>query len=262
MKKTIIIIVLIVCGTFLGWQIYQKATASLQGGSRRRGQPPVAVEVSQVKKTSIVEMGNFTGSLNAYMEYKMAAKVSGRLERILVHIGDVLQQGQVVAELDNAEYREEVLQAEAELAMARASLLERRTLLGNAQRELDRTLALRKTKIASESQLDAAQSEVNTLKSKLEVVLAQIAQKEAALKMAQVRLDYTKLVVKHQNEAHRLVVGERYVDQGALVTSNTPIISVLEIGKLIAAIHVIERDYSKIRPGLAAELTTDAFPDP
>ncbi len=260
MKKAIIAIVLISCAILLGWQIFQKATASLQQGGRRRGQPPVAVELSPVSKTTIVEVGSFTGSLNAYMEYKMAPKVSGRLERILVHIGDVLHKGQVVAELDSAEYQEEVLQAEAGLEMARATLAENRTLLGNAERELGRTQSLRKTKIASESQLDAALSEVNTLKAKLQLAQAQIAQKEAALKVARVHLGYTKLVVQHQDQAHRLVVGERYVDQGALITSNTPIISVLEIGKLIAAVHVIERDYSKIRPGLAAELTTDAFP--
>ena len=252
---------MIVCGSLLGWQIYEKATASMQGsGGRRRGQPPVAVELSPVKKATIVERGQFTGSLKAYVEYKLAPKVSGRVESILVHIGDILRPGQVVAELDSAEYQEAVLQAQAELEEARANLIERRTLLGNAERELGRTQSLRQTKIASESQLDAAQSEVNTLQAKLRVVQAQIAQQEASLKLAQVRLDYTKLAVKNQDNSLRLVVGERYVDQGALVTSSTPIISVLEIGRLTAAIYVIERDYSKIKPGLTAELTTDAFP--
>jgi RND family efflux transporter MFP subunit len=46
-----------------------------------------------------------------------------------------------------------------------------------------------------------------------------------------------------------------------MLAPNTPIASVLDIGKLIAAIHVIERDYPKIQLGLEAIISTDAFPE-
>ncbi|MGD8882138.1 MAG: efflux RND transporter periplasmic adaptor subunit, partial [Desulfobacterales bacterium] len=58
---------------------------------------------------------------------------------------------------------------------------------------------------------------------------------------------------------HR-VVGERYVDEGAMLAPNTPIVSILDIGTLIAVINVIERDYPKIQAGLEAVISTDAFP--
>jgi len=46
-----------------------------------------------------------------------------------------------------------------------------------------------------------------------------------------------------------------------MLASNTPIVSIIDIGKLIAAIHVIEQDYPKISVGQEATVSTDAFPD-
>ncbi|MDP7417329.1 MAG: efflux RND transporter periplasmic adaptor subunit, partial [Desulfobacterales bacterium] len=56
------------------------------------------------------------------------------------------------------------------------------------------------------------------------------------------------------------VVGERFVDEGAMLAPNTPIISILDIGVLTAVIHVIERDYPKVRIGQEAVITSDAYP--
>ena len=44
-----------------------------------------------------------------------------------------------------------------------------------------------------------------------------------------------------------------------MLAANTPIVSIFDIYTLIAAIHVIERDYSKIRPGMKAAVSTDAY---
>ena len=95
---------------------------------------------------------------------------------------------------------------------ARTQEVERKTALENAKREYDRTVALRQKKIASESQLDAAASEYKAQQAKLKVALAQVSQMEAALKMADVRLSYTKIRVPENNIHGYRVVGERYVD--------------------------------------------------
>ena len=169
MKKFFIILLLVCGASLLGWQIYEKASSSLQGGERRRRQPVVAVELSPVERKSIIEIGNFTGSLYPQSQYILAPKIAGRVEKILVNIGDQVREDQLVALLDSAEHQENVLQAEAELEVTKANLLERRNLLENAMREMGRTKELRKTRIASVSQLDAAQSEVNTQQAKLRV---------------------------------------------------------------------------------------------
>ena len=259
-KKCFVTIIILVGLGFLGWQIYQKASDSRKGFKRERRKVSVAVEVASVKKASIREVASFTGSLYPISEFILAPKIAGRLEKILVNIGDKVKGGQLVAVLDDDEYRQQVSQAKAELEVARANLQERKNTMENVKREYGRTVALRKKKIASESKLDAAESEFKTQQAKLKVAIAQIAQKEAALKIAKVRLSYARIQVPENHITGYQVVGERFVDEGALLAPNTPIVSILDIKKLIAAIHVIERDYPRIQPGLEAVISTDAFP--
>ena len=260
MKKSFVIIIVLAGLGFLGWQIYQKASDSRKGFKHERQNVPVAVEVVLIKKASIRQVGNFTGSLYPFSKFILAPKIAGRLEKILVHIGDTVKGGQMVAVLDDDEYRQKVSQATAEMEVAQANLQERKSTIENAKREYERCVALRKKKIISESKFDAAESEFKTQQAKLKVAIAQVSQKEAALKIANVQLSYTQIQVPENNTTGWWVVGERFVDEGAMLAPNTPIASVLDIGKLIAAIHVIERDYPKIQLGLEAVISTDAFP--
>ena len=260
MKKFFTIVIAIAGIGFLSWQIYEKTSGSKEGFGSRRGNPAVAVETAPIQKESIKEVGRFTGSLSPQSEFMVAPKIAGRLEKILVDIGDVVTADQLVAVLDDEEYQQQVYQAVAELEVARANLVEVKITSENAKREYERTVALREKKIASESQLDAAESEYKTQQAKLQVANAQVSQKQAALNMAKVRLSYTRIRVPPNHASQQRVVGERFVDEGSMLAPNTPIVSILDIGTLIGVINVIERDYPKIKPGLPAVINTDAFP--
>lgn len=259
-KKYIILISLIAFILALaGWYLSGMNRSGGGPGGPRRPEATVAVELAPVDQDDISEIGDYTGSLVPLSEFVLAPKVSGRLEKIMVHIGDVVRDGDLVAVLDDEEYEQQVSQARAELEVARASLQEVRSTLENARREFERTEELRKKKIASESQRDAAASEYATQQAKLKVARAQVAQKEAALNIANLRLLYTRIRVPDNSGSER-VVGERFVDEGALLAPNTPIVSILDIGHLIAVIHVIEKDYFKLKPGQQAVISTDALP--
>ena len=260
MKKFFTIVIAIAGIGFLSWQIYEKTSGSKEGFGSRRGNPAVAVETAPIQKESIKDVGRFTGSLSPQSEFMVAPKIAGRLEKILVDIGDVVTADQLVAVLDDEEYQQQVYQAVAELEVARANLVEVKITSENAKREYERTVALRQKKIASESQLDAAESEYKTQQAKLQVANAQVSQKQAALNMAKVRLSYTRIRVPPNHASQQRVVGERFVDEGSMLAPNTPIVSILDIGTLIGVINVIERDYPKIKPGLPAVINTDAFP--
>jgi RND family efflux transporter MFP subunit len=260
MKKFFTIVIAIAGIGFLSWQIYEKTSGSKEGFGSRRGNPAVAVETAPIQKASIKDVGRFTGSLSPQSEFMVAPKIAGRLEKILVDIGDVVTADQLVAVLDDEEYQQQVYQAVAELEVARANLVEVKITSENAKREYERTVALRQKKIASESQLDAAESEYKTQQAKLQVANAQVSQKQAALNMAKVRLSYTRIRVPPNHASQQRVVGERFVDEGSMLAPNTPIVSILDIGTLIGVINVIERDYPKIKPGLPAVINTDAFP--
>ena len=260
MKKFITIVIVVAGIGFLGWQIYEKLAGSKEGSGTRRGNPAVAVEIAPIQQASIKDVGQFTGSLSPQSEFIVAPKIAGRLEKILVDIGDVVKADQLVAVLDDEEYQQQVNQAVAELEVTQANLQEVKITSETARREYERTVALREKKIASESQLDLADSEYKAQQAKLQVAAAQVSQKKAALNMAKVRLSYTRILVPSNHAGGQRVVGERFVDEGSMLAPNTPIASILDIGTLIAVINVIERDYPKIKLGLQAMINTDAFP--
>ena len=103
MKKFLFIAILAAGIGLLGWQVYQKASASKKGSNHRRRSVPVAVEIAPIKKGAIQDVGDFTGSLYPLSKFIVAPKIGGRLERILVDIGDTVRGGQLVAQLDDEE---------------------------------------------------------------------------------------------------------------------------------------------------------------
>jgi RND family efflux transporter MFP subunit len=261
MKKKIFYAVVIVVLGLLGWQIYAMMSASGRPKTMQQGKGPVAVEVREVEKRTLKDIGLFTGSLYPKSQFIAAPKVAGRLQKLLVKIGDSVKKEQLIATLENDEYVQQVDQARAELDVARANFEESRSSLEIARRELERARTLREKKIASESELDAAEAQFKAQDAKHKVSVAQVAQKEAALKAAQVRLSYTQIRASWEEGDESRVVGERFVDEGAMLAPNAFIVSVLDISTMIAVIHVIERDYAKIRTGFEGRVSTDAFPE-
>ena len=260
MKRFLGILVSLAVVGVLGWQIYKKVTESQQDPFRPQGNAIVAVETVPVRKITIRDAGLFTGTLLPESQFIVAPKVAGRLEKLMVNIGDRVKRGQLIAVLEDAEYNQQVEQAKAELDVARASVQESSSTMEVAQREFERAEVLRRKKIASESELDLAQTDYNVKAAKYRVALAQVQQREAALEAAQIRLSYTQIQAAWEDTDEYRVVGERFVDEGALLAPNTPIVSVLAIDPLKALIHVIERDYSRVQTGQEAVVSTDAFP--
>lgn len=261
MKKKIVYLILILLLGLLSWQIYSRIAASGKPKTMQRSRGPVAVEVKEVQKRTLKDVGLFTGTLYPKSQFIAAPKVAGRLEKLLVKIGDPVKKDQLIAILENDEYVQQVDQARAELDVGRANFEESRSSLEIARRELERARTLREKKIASESELDAADAQFKAQDAKHKVAAAQMAQKEAALKAAQVRLSYTQIRASWEEGDESRVVGERFVDEGAMLAPNASIVSVLDISTMVAVIYVIERDYSKIRIGLEGKVSTDAFPE-
>lgn len=260
MKRIIIVTIVLLGLGLVGWSVYQKLAVSRENGSGRRKAARVAVEVRPVETAAIFDIREFTGTLVPRAQFVVAPKIAGRLKKLMFDIGDRIRPGALIALLDDEEYVQQVDQAKAELQVVRANQEESRNSLEIARREFERTVVLRSKKIASESELDSAESNYQTQEAKVKVAMAQVVQKEAALKAAQVRLSYTRIKAPQNGDTEFRVIGERYVHEGAMLAANTPIVSILDIQSLVAAIHVIERDYAIIRPGMKALVSTDAFP--
>jgi len=253
-------LVLLLLAALIGWKVYDRVLTPEAGGELRERSVAVAVTVSPVEKASLQDVGSFTGSLMAKSKFELAPKISGRLQRLAVNIGDRVGRGDLIATLDDDEIAQQLDQVRAELAVARANVEEARSALDNTRREYERVRALRERTIASQAELDTAEANLAAAEAREKVALAQVSQREAAVKAAEVRLSYTRIVADWAEGSETRVVGERYVDEGAMLAANSPIVSILDIEKLVAVIQVIERDYSKVQVGQEATITTDAFP--
>ncbi|KPJ72137.1 MAG: hypothetical protein AMS14_08405 [Planctomycetes bacterium DG_20] len=256
----------------LGWSVYQRIAESQEGPGRGARGGAVAVEVAEVRTGSIRDVDRFTGTLRPNSQFVVAPKIGGRLETLRVNIGDRVDSGDLIATLDNDEYVQQVEQARAELKVAEANVLETKSATDVAEREFKRITALSEKKIVSESDLDVARLQYEATQAKHQVALAQKEHKKAALKADEVRLSYTKIQAAWQDEEtsnpgdgqdsvdRRRVVGERFVDAGAMLRANDPIVSILDLNTVIAVVHIIERDYTNVRAGQEATVTTEAYP--
>lgn len=262
MKRWAVILALLVlvAGIGIGWKVYAKLYQT-KGPDGKKGPVAVAVEVVPVRQATIRDIAQFTGGLAARSQFVVAPKVAGRLVKLHADIGDTIENGQVIAVLDDEEYRQQVEQAKAELEVARASVDEARSTLEAAQREFDRVEALRAKKIASESELDGARSQYRTALARQKVALSQVAQQEAALRTAEVRLSYTRIEARWDGGGQTRTIGERFADEGTMLAANTPIVSVIDLDELTAVIHVAEREYAKLHVGQQVDVSCYAWLD-
>ncbi|HDQ41675.1 MAG TPA: efflux RND transporter periplasmic adaptor subunit [Desulfonatronum sp.] len=246
-----------------GWLVYAKVFRDT-GSSQvmRPGGAAVPVYIAPVRTGMIRDLRTFSGSLTPKAQFIVAPKISGRLERISVDVGDPVRRNQVVARLDDAEYFEQVEQAKAELAVARANVEEARSDLDIAEKEFVRIEALRGQRVTSQAELDLSRAKYNAQQARLKVAKAQVDQRQAALRAAEVRLGYAavRATWPENGTDNPRVVGERFVDEGATLSANAQMLSVLDISGLRAVFHVTERDYPRLRVGQQAEVTLDALP--
>jgi len=261
MKKVVLGVVVVALIGLGAWQAHRqiKAAGGQKGPQRTGG--PVAVETRPVRTGGIRDIGVFTGSLTPKSQFVVAPKVTGWLKELLVDIGDKVARNQVVAVLDDEQFTRQVQQATAELQVAKANVENSTSDLDLAKREYERVTALRAKQIASAAELDTASAAYSAAQTRLKVAQAQAEQKDAALKVAELQVSYTKVRAFWEGGDPNRVVGERFVDEGALVSVNQQIVSILENNPLTAVIFVIERDYPKMTVGQEAVVTTDAYPN-
>lgn len=244
------------------WRLYEALLGSGAGAEDNR--PPVTVSLAPVRRQAIEDKGNFTGSLSPRAQFIAAPKIGGRLEKVLVDIGDEVEYNQLIAVLEDDEYVLQAERARAELEVSKASLEEARSSMEVARRELDRVKTLYDQDIAAEVDYDIASDRFVAQKARYEVALAQVDQQRAEYEEAQVRLGYTKVLATWEadgQDSGKRVVGQRFRYEGSMLSPNAPIVSVLDISTLLAVIYVVERDYPKVSAGMSAAVTTDAYPD-
>ncbi len=227
---------------------------------REEGQRPVAVEVTSIEMGSIRDIRLLSGSLVPSSNYLAAPRITARLRQLNVDIGDEVEKGQVIALLEDEELREALSEAQSEMEVSRARLEEANSAVEIARRRFERAESLFREQVSSDADVDTARIELLAREAERKVTEAQLRQREAAVRAAEIRLSYATIRADWDEDVRRMVVGERYVDEGTLLSSNDPIVSLLDIDRLRAVVFVTERDYTRLSVGQMAQVSAEAYP--
>ncbi len=200
---------------------------SSPGAAKGAAAAPIAVEVFQVKPTTVQEELQAVGSLQSNESVILRPEVSGRISAIGFKDGQAVKKGQMLIALDNALNEAEVAQMKAEYDLA----------LANLKRSED----LASRKFISSSAQDTAASN------------AQVA--EAKLKLAQARSSKMRIVAPFDG-----VVGIRGVSLGDYVKDGTDLVNVEDVRILKVDFRLPERNLTQIKVGQGIEVVADALP--
>jgi RND family efflux transporter MFP subunit len=205
------------------------------------------------------------GYVVARTRASVAAKVPGRLATLTVDGGSFVRRGQVIAQLENADWAAAVAQAKANLASTRAELLEAASERDQAQREAGRIQRIRADNpdLMSEQDLEVAENRAATTaaraigaKARIEAAQAALRVEQATLENSYIRAPFTGTVLRKEAEVGEVVapsVGGG-LTRGAVVT-------MADLSTLEVEVDVNEAYIGRVRHEQPARITLDAYPD-
>jgi RND family efflux transporter MFP subunit len=190
------------------------------------------------------------GYVVASTKASVSAKVPGRLAFLGVTEGSSVRKGQIIARIENDDYR-------AAAAAARAAIGQTEAQLVQANRDLDRATKLRQQGVISEIEVENAQTRVHVLRAQLEADKARAAVAAASLENTNVRAPFDGTVLRKDAEVGEIVAPS---SAGGGLT-RTAIVTMADLATLEVEVDVNEAYIAQVRNGQAARVTLDAYSD-
>jgi multidrug resistance efflux pump len=124
----------------------------------------------------------------------VSPKVPGRLDSVMVRIGDRVTRSSVIAQVDDREIREQVKQAEASFQVAQATIRQREADLLFAKTNLDRSRNLFERQLLPRQTLDDAEARAQAATAQLDLAHAQFDQAQSRLEELRITLENTTIL--------------------------------------------------------------------
>ena len=188
----------------------------------------VPVMLAPVRSGTVTEAVDAVGTTRAREAVTITVKTTGIVGTIAFEDGQTVTAGTPIIRLDSAELEAAVASAEAELR--------------NSRQALDRAETLSKSR-------NVAQAQVDALRADLEVKTAAVAAQQARLAERVITAPFAG------------TLGIRQVSLGALVSPGTPIVTLDDLTRVKVDFNLPEILLSRLSPGLALEVRSDAYPD-
>ncbi|MCE9634544.1 MAG: efflux RND transporter periplasmic adaptor subunit [Planctomycetes bacterium] len=269
----------------------EAAAPQAPAAPQKQPAPAAAGERVAVRRGDVRETLSAIGSFTARRTSRLGPQVSGRVEAVLVDVGDVVRTGQVLARLDPKLLAIEVDQASAAVASAnaRAAALEQTVLAAEAdvrqvearQRETAADLERMKTlwekptggtpsiprsryddavfrHEQATAAIDAAKSRAGESRARVDESRVAAREADESLRHAKQRLDEAAIVAPFDG-----VVSQRLVDPGESVTSApvTHLLEIQETGTLELVFSLPQGLIGATRAGTVVEFDVEGVPD-
>ena len=204
-----------------------------------------------------------TGYVVPQRKANISPRIGGRVAKIFIEDGSVVKAGQLIAVLEDADYKAQLLQAEADLRGAEARKLRAEVDAQDAQRQLDREQLVQQKGVSTPVALDTATARAGSARANVGAAAADVAAARARVQVAKVNLDncYVKAPFAGRITQKLTDIGEIVFGFTSAGNGNGGIASIADFATLQVEADVSESQVAKLALGTPAEITLDAFPD-
>ncbi|WP_437974583.1 efflux RND transporter periplasmic adaptor subunit [Sorangium sp. So ce295] len=226
---------------------------------RTRPPPPPRYVTGDITTGDVLEVVQSTGQVKPLTEVQIGAQVSGRITKVYVDFNSIVKAGDVLAEIDPTLFGAQIDSNQAQIAAASASVVRSEASLGTAKQRLERARKMVAEGVGSQADLDTAQGAYDVALADLAASKAQVAQLRAVLRSSTTNLQYTRIFSPIDG-----VVISRAIDPGQTVAASfqAPTLFVIaqDLRKMRVLADIDEADVGRLREGMTADVSVDAFP--
>ena len=240
----------------LGWVVYSRSLVIAATAVPPVEKQPVAVEVMPTARRLIADRAELVGSLMAGSEVQILSRRDGYITSIPFDVGDRIERGEVIVELDDREQTELVAGAEAALIVAQAQHRAQVAQEELAESVYDRNKRLRERNAATAVEFTEAEAQWRIAVAQRELEEARVQQAQSEVHRNQLALTDSKILAPMSG-----VVAERTVDVGDLAKPDVPLLRIVSFQKVHTVVHVVEKDYPRVQVGQQATIQVDSFPN-
>ncbi|MBT0824578.1 efflux RND transporter periplasmic adaptor subunit [Campylobacter lari] len=198
----------------------------------------------EVKKQDITQSIEAIGEVYAKTQVDVGAQVSGQITKLYVKLGDHVNEGDLIAQIDKDKQQNDLDITKAQLESAKANLESKKIALDIATKQYQREQKLYVKKATSLENLENLKNTFYALRANVADLKAQTTQLEISLKNAQKDLAYTTITAPSKGEIINVAVEE---GQTVNANQNTPsIVRLADLSEMEIRMQIAEADINKI----------------
>lgn len=257
MKRTIVRLVVVVAVVAVGVLFGVK----VRNARRARAKtvepevPPAPVAVARAARRDLTERVTLTGVIRPRNEVEVFPKLPGRLEKVLVNVGDRVEAGQPLAVIEHREISWQHRQAAAQLKAARAMLEQAKVNAEAARVQYERFKALLADSAVPRAEFERVEAAYNAAAAAVRAAEGQVALAEAAAGLAGEALKNATIVSPIAGTVTR-----KNVNVGTQVAPMAPVFQVQDVAALKLDGTVTAAEYTRLRVDQAARVEIDDLP--